>query len=87
MFWKIKATIQNLVSILPQSVSRSLYYSIQRNYGALKQVRVKYEFEKTVKTIRALQRVFPISLAKEFVEAGFEYVTDMESVRLFRKRK
>ena len=25
--------------------------------------------------------------AKELIEAGFEYVTDMEDVKLFRKRK
>jgi len=25
--------------------------------------------------------------AKELIEAGFEYVTDMDSVKLFRKRK
>jgi hypothetical protein len=28
-----------------------------------------------------------IGEAKQLIEAGFEYVTDMENVKLFRKRK
>jgi len=36
MNWKLKAKIQNIVALLPSELSYSLYYWLQRNFGALK---------------------------------------------------
>lgn len=36
MNWKIKSAIQNVVAILPKRLSYSVYYFLQRNFGALK---------------------------------------------------
>jgi len=36
MNWKTKAKIQNLISLLPSSLSYDVYYSIQRKFGSLK---------------------------------------------------
>ena len=36
MKWQLKAKIQNLVSLLPSSISYSTYYWIQKNFGSLK---------------------------------------------------
>lgn len=36
MKWKNKAKIKNLVSLLPNSLSYSIYYWMQRNFGSLK---------------------------------------------------
>ena len=36
MHWKTKSKIQNAIAILPKSISYSLYYWIQRNYGNLR---------------------------------------------------
>jgi hypothetical protein len=39
------------------------------------------EGELTVKTARTVEKAYSM------VEAGFEYVTEMEGVKIFRKRK
>lgn len=38
MNWKLKAKIQNILSILPDSFSYAMYYWIQRHFGNLKKV-------------------------------------------------
>lgn len=38
MYWKLKATIQNGISLLPSSISYKTYYWFQRHLGALQQI-------------------------------------------------
>jgi hypothetical protein len=38
MNWKIKAKIQNIVSLLPSATSHSIYYWIQTKFGSLKKI-------------------------------------------------
>lgn len=38
MHWKLKAKIQNAVSLLPSSASYSVYYWIQRRFGGLRRI-------------------------------------------------
>lgn len=38
MRWKLKATIQNIISLLPDSASNAAYYWVQRHFGALKNI-------------------------------------------------
>lgn len=38
MHWKFKSKIQNLVSLLPSSLSVSMYYWIQRRFGRLRRI-------------------------------------------------
>ena len=36
MHWKVKAAIQNAISLLPEAMSYATYYWIQRQFGGLK---------------------------------------------------
>lgn len=38
MHWKLKASIQNAIAILPSPVSYALYYRIQRHFGGLRRM-------------------------------------------------
>lgn len=40
MDWKLKSNIQNILSIIPYSISEPLYYWIQRKFGQLKQSQI-----------------------------------------------
>ena len=38
MHWKIKAKIQNTISIFPSSMSHTVYYWLQRKFGGVRSV-------------------------------------------------
>lgn len=38
MHWKIKSTIQKIISLFPDSLAYPVYYYVQRNFGGLKYV-------------------------------------------------
>ncbi len=44
MNWKLKALIQNIVNLLPNTLSQSSYYHIQRKYGGLKKANPESRF-------------------------------------------
>lgn len=45
MNWKLKAKIQNIISLLPSKLSYSIYYWIQRNFGSLKKFNPEYRLQ------------------------------------------
>lgn len=59
MHWKLKAKLQNIVSLLPSSTSYAVYYWIQRNFGSLRRP----------KTIRGLTA--GINTWKRIIDQGY----------------
>jgi hypothetical protein len=50
MHWKLKARIQNAVSLLPSSLSYSAYYWLQRRFGGLRVVTPISRFAAAIET-------------------------------------
>ena len=70
MNWKLKAIIQNAVSLLPSSASYAAYYWIQRHFGALKQLNPVSRLTAGVETWERIERLGYNPSGKVFMEVG-----------------
>lgn len=70
MHWKLKAKIQNAVSLLPSSASYAAYYWIQRNFGGLKRANPISRLTAAIETWKRIQRQGYTPSGKVFLEVG-----------------
>jgi len=70
MHWKLKATIQNTVSLLPSSTSYALYYWLQRHLGGLRRINPVSELSKGIETWKLIKALKYEPLDKVFLEVG-----------------
>ncbi len=70
MHWKLKATIQNAVSLLPASASYEVYYWIQRRFGGLRGFDPTSRLIAAVETWKRIQEQGYTPLGKVFLEVG-----------------
>lgn len=70
MHWKLKAKIQNAISLLPSSASYTAYYWIQRRFGGLRQVNPISRFTAAIETWKRIQGQHYIPSGKVFLEVG-----------------
>lgn len=70
MYWKLKATIQNAVSLLPSGASYDAYYWIQRHFGGLRRVDPSCGLFAGIETWKRIQRRGCSPLGKVFLEVG-----------------
>jgi hypothetical protein len=70
MNWKLKAKIQNLVSLLPNFLSYSIYYWIQRNFGSLKDSKLNptSRLLAGIETVKRLEQVDRSPIGATFLE-------------------
>lgn len=69
MRWKLKAKVQNAISLLPDSMSYSGYYWIQRKFGSLRRINPVRRLTAGVETWKKIQRFVDPS-GKIFFEVG-----------------
>lgn len=55
MHWKLKAQIQNAVSLLPPSASYAAYYWLQRRFGALRRIDTTSRLNAGIETWKRIQ--------------------------------
>ncbi len=72
MDWKLKAKIQNLVSLLPDFLSYSIYYWIQRNLGSLKDSKLNptSRLLAGIETVKRIEQVDRSPIGATFLEVG-----------------
>ena len=70
MHWKTKSKIQNTVSLLPPSMSYSLYYWIQRKFGGLKNVNPINKLTSGIEVWKVIQELNIDPVDKTFFEIG-----------------
>jgi len=70
MHWKTKAQIQNVVAILPASLSYAAYYWLQRNFGGLKKMDPIGPLKAGVETWRLITKFEVAPEGKVFLEVG-----------------
>lgn len=70
MHWKLKAIIQNVVSLLPSSSSYTLYYLLQRKFGGLKQFDPLNGMTAGIELWKQIQSQGYIPTGKVFFEVG-----------------
>lgn len=70
MNWKLKAKIQNAVSLLPSSASYAAYYWIQRNFGGLKRLDPISRLTAGIETWKRIQEQGYRPSGKVFLEIG-----------------
>ncbi|WP_413937116.1 class I SAM-dependent methyltransferase [Nitrospira sp. BLG_1] len=70
MNWKVKAAIQNAVSLLPSEASYDVYYWIQRRFGALRRVNPSSRLLAGIETWKRIQRQGSSPSGKVFLEVG-----------------
>jgi SAM-dependent methyltransferase len=72
MNWKLKAKIQNLVGLLPNFLSYSIYYWIQRNFGSLKDSKLNptSRLLAGIETVKRLEQVDRSPIGTTFLEVG-----------------
>lgn len=72
MNWKTKAKIQNLISLLPSSLSYAAYYSIQRKFGSLKDDKLNpvNRLIAGLETVKRIEQVGQSPVGATFLEVG-----------------
>lgn len=70
MRWKLKATIQNSISLLPDSVSNAAYYWMQRRFGGLKNINPTDRLIGAIGTWKQIKASGYDPLGKVFFEIG-----------------
>jgi hypothetical protein len=70
MRWKLKAKIQNAVSLLPSSASYATYYWIQRHFGGLRRLNPISRLTAAIETWKRIQEQGVIPSGKVFLEVG-----------------
>jgi hypothetical protein len=70
MNWKLKAAIQNAVSLLPSTVSYALYYWMQRHFGGLKHPNPLRHLTAGIKVWNLIKQSGRDPIGKVFLEIG-----------------
>jgi hypothetical protein len=70
MRWKLKAKIQNLVSLLPSSVSYAAYYWMQRRFGALRRLNPVTRMTAAIEIWQRIRSQNQDPSGKVFLEVG-----------------
>ena len=70
MNWRCKAKIQNLVSLLPTSISYSAYYWIQKHFGEHNRVNTVESLGAGIKICAKIEKVGRCPVGKTFFEIG-----------------
>lgn len=70
MHWKTKSKIQNVVALIPSSVSYAAYYWMQRRFGGLRQINPESKLQAAVTTWKLILDVGHDPLGKVFYEVG-----------------
>ena len=70
MHWKLRATSQNTVSLLPTSFSYAAYYWIQRHFGGLRQTNPVSRLSAGIETWKLIQKAGYDPVEKVFFEVG-----------------
>jgi SAM-dependent methyltransferase len=70
MHWKLKARIQNAVSLLPSSASYAAYYWIQRRFGGLRHLNPISRLTAGIETWKRIQEQGYTPSGKVFLEVG-----------------
>lgn len=70
MHWKLKAAVQNSVSLLPSPISYAAYYWIQRHFGGLKRPNAVRGLTAGIKTWRRIADLGRDPSGKVFLEVG-----------------
>jgi len=75
MHWKLKAAIQNAVSLLPSSVSDATYYWIQRHFGRLRSINPVSQLIAGIETWKRIKDLGYDPSGRAFLEVGTGRVT------------
>lgn len=75
MRWKLKANIQNTISLLPSSASYAAYYWIQRHFGGLRHLNPISRLSAAIETWKCIQEQGINPSGKVFLEIGTGRVT------------
>ncbi|MDB9337868.1 MULTISPECIES: methyltransferase domain-containing protein [Cyanophyceae] len=72
MNWKLKAKIQNLVSLLPPNISFLFYNWIQRNFGSLKKNKLNpiSRLQAGIETCKRIEKLGQSPVGATFLEVG-----------------
>lgn len=70
MHWKLKAAIQNTVSILPSSTSYTMYYMVQRHFGGLRRINPVKSLTAGIETWKRIKEAGYDPSQKVFFEVG-----------------
>jgi SAM-dependent methyltransferase len=70
MHWKLKATVQNAVGLLPNSLSYEAYYWLQRRFGDLKSTSPVRRLRAGIRMWRDIQSLGQDPTGKVFFEVG-----------------
>jgi len=70
MYWKFKASITNAVSLLPERISYSAYYWIQRRFGALRRLDPTSRLSAGIEIVKRIKDAGLDPAGKVFFEVG-----------------
>ena len=70
MHWKLKAGIQNAVSLLPSQSSYAAYFWLQRHFGGLRKMNPVSRLSAGIETWRRIQKLGYNPIGKTFFEVG-----------------
>lgn len=70
MHWKLKANIQNVISLLPSTASYEAYYWVQRHFGGLRRAVPISKFIAAIETWKRIQSQERSPTGKVFIEVG-----------------
>lgn len=70
MHWKLKAKIQNAISVLPSAASYEAYYWVQRHFGGLRRAVPTSRFIAAIETWKRIQSKERSPTGKVFLEVG-----------------
>jgi hypothetical protein len=70
MNWKLKAAIQNAISILPSSASYSTYYWVQRHFGGLRSIDPVSKLTAGIETCKRIKELGADPSERVFFEVG-----------------
>ena len=70
MDYRIKASIQNFFSLLPDPIGHKVYTKIQKKFGSLKQINPKVKFYNGNKIFNILKSINEMPYNKKYLELG-----------------
>jgi hypothetical protein len=70
MNWKLKAVIQNAISVLPSSASYSTYYWVQRHFGGLRSIDPIRKLTAGIETCKRIKELGYDPSERVFLEVG-----------------
>lgn len=70
MHWKLKASIQNLISMFPNPLSYAVYYTVQRRFGGLRQFNPSKRLSGAIVAWKKIQEQGQCPIDKVFFEVG-----------------